>query len=133
MADGFDGFYAGMYEYFSVFSPCDALSFQRQMVGDHGDELRIGRFSLAGIDRIAELLLQRVEVAAIPRDLNGVADGALHAGGGGAELLGHGGVQHLGHRVDDLHVVDRENDRLAEVLVALDVGGDAEADLQPFS
>ena len=44
------------------------------MIRDHGDELRIGRLALDVADRIAKKLLQRVEIAAVPRHLDGVAD-----------------------------------------------------------
>ena len=55
-----------------------------------------------------------------------MADGPLHSRRRGAEALGHRRVQHLGHRVDDLHVVHRDDDGLPEVLIALDVGRDAD-------
>ena len=86
------------------------------MIRNHGDEFAVRRLALDVADRIAEKLLQRVEVAAIPRDLDGVADGPLHAGGGGAELLGHGGVQHLCDGIDDLHVAHGQNDGLPKIL-----------------
>ena len=50
------------------------LSSQRQTVRDHGDELGIGRLSLHVAHRIAEDALEGFNVAAIPRDLDGVAD-----------------------------------------------------------
>ena len=52
---------------------------QAQAVGDHGDELRIRRLALDVRDRVAEKLLQRLDIAAIPRDLDRVPDGALDA------------------------------------------------------
>ena len=52
---------------------------QAQAVGDHGDELRIRRLALDVRDRVAEKLLQRLDVAAVPRDLDRVPDGALDA------------------------------------------------------
>ena len=55
-----------------------------------------------------------------------MSDGALHAGGGGAVFLGHRGVEHLGDGIDDIRVLDGEQDGGAEVLVALDVGGDSD-------
>ena len=50
------------------------LSSQGQTVRDHGDELRIGRLSLDIAHRIAEKALERFDVAAVPGDLDGVAD-----------------------------------------------------------
>ena len=55
-----------------------------------------------------------------------MADGPLHTAGGGAEALGHLRIKHLGHGVDDIHIVDGNDDGLPQVLVALDVGGDAD-------
>ena len=55
-----------------------------------------------------------------------MADGALDAGRGGAEALGDLGVEDLGDGVDHVHVLDGEDDGLAQVLVTLDVGGHAD-------
>ena len=55
-----------------------------------------------------------------------MADGALDAGRGGAEALGNLGIEHLGDGVDHVHVLDGQDDGLAQILVALDVGGDAD-------
>ena len=41
-------------------------------------------------------------------------------------LLGHGGVQALRDGVDDLIVADREHDRVAQILISLDVRRDAD-------
>ena len=53
-------------------------------------------------------------------------DGALDARGRGVELARDLGIEHLGHGVDDVHVVDGQQNRLAQVLVALDVRGHAD-------
>ena len=50
------------------------LLLQAQMVGDHRDELRIGRLALDVRHSVAEELLQHLEIAAVPGDLDGVAD-----------------------------------------------------------
>ena len=68
----------------SLCHPCRAsaralLLPQTQAVGDHGDELRIRRLALDVRNRVAEKLLQRLQIAAIPRDLDRVAYGALNA------------------------------------------------------
>lgn len=47
---------------------------QAQAVGDHGDELRIRRLALDVRDRVAEKLLQRLNIAAVPCDLDRVPD-----------------------------------------------------------
>ena len=66
------------------------------------------------------------QVAAVPRDLDGVADGALDARGRRGERLGHLRIEHLCDGVDDIHVVHGNQDRLPEILIALDVRGDAD-------
>ena len=50
------------------------LLLQAQMVGDHRNKLRIGGFSLDIRHRVAEELLQHLEIAAVPGDLDRVAD-----------------------------------------------------------
>ena len=47
---------------------------QRQPVSDHGDEFAIRRFTLGIAHRVAEVLLQRLQVTPVPGHLNGVAD-----------------------------------------------------------
>ena len=44
------------------------------MVGDHGDKFRIRGLSLDIAHRIAEELLQRFQIPAVPGHLDGVAD-----------------------------------------------------------
>ena len=72
-------------------------------VGDHGNELTVGGLALGGVDGVAEIALQRLQIAPIPRHLDGVADGPLYPGWGGAEGLGHLGVEDFrdGVRVPD--------------------------------
>ena len=55
-----------------------------------------------------------------------MAYGALDARGSRAVLLCDLGIKHLGDGVYHFHVVYGENDGLAQILVALDVGGDAD-------
>ena len=57
-----------------LFSPSRLLLAQGEGVGDHGDELRIRGLALDAGDRVAEELLQGLHVAAVPRDLDRVAD-----------------------------------------------------------
>ena len=76
------------------------------------------------MDGVAEVAVQRVHIAPVPCHLNGVADGALHPAGGGAVALGDLRVQALGHRVDILRLVHREQDGVPQELVTLDVSGD---------
>ena len=55
-----------------------------------------------------------------------MSDGPLHSGRGGLECFCHLGVEHLGDGIDDIHIVNGDDDGLPQVLVALDVGGDAD-------
>ena len=73
------------------------------------------------MDGVAEVAVQGVHIAAVPRHLDGMADGALHPAGGGAVALGDFRVQALGHRVDILWLVHGEQDGVPQKLVALDV------------
>ena len=70
-----------------------------QLVRNQGDELRIGGLALGVGYCIAKEFLQGVQVAPIPGDFNGVADGPFHSAGRGAEVLSHLGVEHLGDGV----------------------------------
>ena len=99
---------------------------QLQPVSDHGDELRVCGLSLGVAHSIAEEALKGIQVASVPGYLDGVANGALDAAGGGLEGLRHLRVQYLRDGVDDIHVVDGNDDRLTQVLVSLDVGGNAD-------
>ena len=109
------------------FSPHGGLfSFQRKMVGDHGNEFRIGGFSFQIAHGVAEKALQRFHVASVPCDLDGVADGALHSGGRGGEFLRDLRIERLSDGVDHIHIVDGEDDGLAQILITLDVGWHAD-------
>ena len=57
---------------------------QPHLISDHCDELRVGGFSAQVMDGVAEVAVEGVHVAPVPCHLNGVADGPLHAAGGGA-------------------------------------------------
>ena len=50
------------------------LSAERQIVRDHRDALTVRRLSLHVADRVAEDALERFDIAAVPGDLDGVAD-----------------------------------------------------------
>ena len=69
---------------------------QLQFVGDEGDELTIGGFSLGVGNRVSEEPLEGIQVATIPGHFDGVSDGSFHSGRGGLEGLCHLGVQYLG-------------------------------------
>ena len=54
--------------------PRALLLLEGKMVCDHRDELRIGRLALDVRHRVAEVLLQHLDVAAVPGHLDRVAD-----------------------------------------------------------
>ena len=78
------------------------LSFELklELVRDQGDEFRIGGLALGVAYCVAEEPLQSVQIAPIPGDLDGVANGTLHSAWRGAEVLGYLGIEHLGDGVD---------------------------------
>ena len=55
-------------------SPYGVLAFEGKIVRDHGDKLRIRRFSLDAAHGVAEEPLQGLHVAAVPGHLDGMAD-----------------------------------------------------------
>jgi len=48
-----------------------------QIIGNHSDELAVGRLAAAGLYSIAEIGIEGIYVASVPSDLNGVANGSL--------------------------------------------------------
>ena len=50
------------------------LIFKSEVIRDHGDELGIRGLAAVVLYRVAEVGVERINVAAIPRDLDGVAD-----------------------------------------------------------
>ena len=96
---------------------------QPHLVSYHCDELRVGGFSAQVMDGIAEVAIEGIHISPVPRNLDGVADGALHTAGGSAVLFGDFRVQTLGHGVDILRLVHGEQDGIPQELVALDVSG----------
>lgn len=49
--------------------------FQHQSVTDKRNKLRISGLSLGAFDRVAEVLLEGLQIASVPCHFNGVADG----------------------------------------------------------
>ena len=95
------------------------LIFQPQIIRDHRNKFRIRGLSAVVLNSISKITVQCIHVASVPCDLDGVADGTLHAAGRGLIFLRHAGVEHLGHRVDDVAILDGEQNGGAEILVAL--------------
>ena len=84
-----------------------SLKLKLELVRNQGDELRIGGLSFGVGYRVAEEPLQGVQVAPVPGDFDGVANGTLHPAGGGAEVFGHLRVEHLGDGVGVLSARQR--------------------------
>ena len=82
--------------FFLEISNLAGLQLQGKLVCNKRDEFRIRGFSLGIAYGIAEKSLQRIQVASVPGNLNGMADGALHAGRRGLESLCHLGIKYLG-------------------------------------
>ena len=57
-----------------MLSPHGVLAFEAEIVSYHRDKLRIRRFSLDAAHGVAEEALESLHVAAVPRDLDGMAD-----------------------------------------------------------
>ena len=90
---------------------------QPHLISYHRDELTVRGLSAQVVDGVAEVAVQRVHISPVPRHLDGVADGALHAAGGGAVFLGDFRVQALGHGVDVLRLVHGEQNGIPQELV----------------
>ena len=90
---------------------------QPHLISYHRDELRVGGFAAQVVDGIAEVAIEGIHISPVPCNLDGVADGALHAAGGGAVFLGDLRVQALGHGVDVLRFVHGEQDGIPQELV----------------
>ena len=102
------------------------LELQGKLVCDKRNKFRIRGFSLGIADSIAEKSLQSVQIPSVPGNLDGMADGPLHTAGGGLECFCHLGVQYFCDGVDDVHVVDGNDDSFPQILIAFDVGRDAD-------
>ena len=90
---------------------------QPHLIGDHRDELAVGGLSAQVVDGVAEVAVQGVHIAPVPRHLDGMADGALHPAGGSAVFLGDFRVQALGHSVDVLRLVHGEQNGVPQKLI----------------
>ena len=51
------------------------LILESEVVCDHRDKFRIRGLSAIILDGISKVTIQRIHIASVPRDLNGVADG----------------------------------------------------------
>ena len=90
---------------------------QPHLISYHRNELAVGGFAAQVMDGIAKVAIEGIHISPVPCHLDGVADGALHAAGGGAVFLGDFRVQALGHGVDVLRLVHGEQDGIPQELV----------------
>ena len=104
-------------------SHCPLPFIQPHFVSDHRNEFAVGGCSAQVVDGIAEVAVEGIHIAPVPRHLNGVADGALHAAGGGTVFLGDLRVEAFGHSVDVLRLVHGEQNGIPQKLIALDMSG----------
>ena len=65
------------------------LVFEPEIIRNHRDEFRICRLSTVILNGVAEVTVQRIHVAAVPRDLDGVANGSFNAAGRRLVFLCH--------------------------------------------
>ena len=97
------------------------LILQPQIISNHCNKFAIRGFTAVVLDGVAEVGVEGIDVAPVPRDLDGVTDGTLDAACGGLIFLCDRGVENFGDTVDYIRVLDGQEDRGAEILVALDV------------
>ena len=97
---------------------------QPHLVGDHRNKFAVRGLAAQVVDGVAEVAVQSVHIATVPRHLDGMADGALHTAGRRSVFLGDFRVQAFGHSVDIFRLVHGEQDGIPQELVALDVGRD---------
>ena len=98
-----------------------------ELVGYHGDKLAVSRLAAGVLYGVAEVGVEHIDVAPVPSDLDGVTDGTLDARRSCFEGLCDRGIEQLRDGIHYLAVVDREYNRLAQILIALYVRGHADA------
>ena len=81
-----------MFSFCGVTASLIKLIFQSQIIGYHRDKFAIGGLSAIVLDSITEIGVKGIDVAPIPRDLDGVADGTLNAACGGLIFFRDGRV-----------------------------------------
>ena len=102
------------------------LIFKPEIISYHCDKFRIRGLSSVILNGISKIRIERIHVASVPSYLDGVAYCTLDTACGGLVFLRNGRVEDFRDAVDDVTVIDREQYRSAEILIALDVGGDTD-------
>lgn len=101
-------------------------NFQPDLISDESDEFTVRGLSLAIAYGVSEIPLDHIQITPVPSNLDSVADCTLNSTGGGAETPGHLGVQLLGDCFDKGLVVNDQEDRFTQIIVALDMGRDTD-------
>lgn len=97
-----------------------------QFICNHRDKLGVGRFGFADVDGVAEQVADGVDVAAGPGYLDGVADGAFHAGRRRFEALGDSRIERFCNCPENFDIVVNHRNGFTQILISLNVGGNAD-------
>lgn len=111
--------------YHSAFGPVCLPQPRKRLLGEEGDDLAVGG---PVVGREAAAVQDGFEgryAAAGPCGADGMADGALHTAGGGAEVGGYQRVQRAGQAVQIVRVLQGQQRGLQEKAVAVQVGRNA--------
>ena len=100
--------------------------FQSEIIRNHRDKLAIGGLTSVILNGVAEIGIEGIDVASIPRDLDGMANGTLYAARGRLVFLCDRRVEHLCNAVDHIAVANGQQNRRAEILISLDVRRNAD-------
>ena len=96
------------------------------MIRNHCDKLAVRGLTARVLDSIAEITVESIYVASVPRYLDCVADSALNTACCGLIFLRHARIKYLGYAVYHIVVLYGQQYGSAQILVALNVGGDAD-------
>ena len=107
------------------------LVFQSEIIRNHGDKFTVGGLAAVVLNGRSEIGIECIHVASVPRDLDRMADGTLDAACRSLIFLCNRRVEDLSDRVDDVGILDGKEDRRAEILISLYVGGNT--DLMNYS
>ena len=95
------------------------LELQLDFIGEKCDEFGVCWFAAGVRNRVAEELAERFLISTLPRELNGVPDGALDPGGGRMELPRDLRIEHLRDSPHHVLIVDGHHDGFAQILISL--------------
>ena len=110
----------------SIATPFEQLgAFQKQLVCDEGDKFAVGRLFVGGVNLYAEHVVDVLDFASVPSNLDCVAYGAFHFRRGRLIPCGDAGVELFCDRVDDFGRFNGHFDGFAQELIAFYMRGDA--------